>query len=58
MYYREYLEGISQSPIARSLKQEGILLEANKKKWRPKTIKKILQNKRTSVRKNFILQKI
>lgn len=44
--YREYLEGASLLQIARGLEAEGILTAANKKKWRPETIKKILQNEK------------
>ncbi|WP_353892879.1 recombinase family protein [Proteinivorax hydrogeniformans] len=44
--YREYLEGASLLQIARGLEADGILTAANKKKWRPETIKKILQNEK------------
>ena len=42
--YREYLEGASLTQIARSLEKDSILTAANKPKWRPETLKKILQN--------------
>jgi hypothetical protein len=44
--YREYLEGASLVQIARSLEKDGILTAANKPKWRPETLKKILQNEK------------
>ncbi|MDD2627155.1 MAG: recombinase family protein, partial [Candidatus Methanomethylophilus sp.] len=44
--YREYLEGASLLQIARGLESDEILTAANKKKWRPETIKKILQNEK------------
>jgi DNA invertase Pin-like site-specific DNA recombinase len=42
--YREYLEGASLLQITRGLEADGILTAAKKPKWRPKTLKKILQN--------------
>ena len=44
--YREYLEGASLLQIARGLEADGILTAANKPKWRPETLKKILQNEK------------
>lgn len=44
--YREYIEGASLLQIARSLEADGILTAANKAKWRPETLKKILQNEK------------
>ncbi len=41
--YREYLEGASLFQIARNLEADGILTAANKPKWRPETLKKILE---------------
>ena len=44
--YREYLEGASLQQIGRGLEADGILTAANKKKWRPETLRKILQNEK------------
>ena len=44
--YREYLEGASLLQIARGLEADGILTVAGKAKWRPETLKKILQNEK------------
>lgn len=44
--YYEYLEGKSLIQIARSLEADGILTAAGKAKWRPETLKKILQNEK------------
>lgn len=44
--YREYLEGKSLTGIVRDLEKNGILTATNKSKWRPETIKKILQNEK------------
>jgi site-specific DNA recombinase len=44
--YREYLEGASLLQIARGLESDGILTAASKEKWRPETLKKILQNEK------------
>jgi DNA invertase Pin-like site-specific DNA recombinase len=44
--FREYLEGASLLQIARGLEADGILTAANKRKWRPETLKKILQNEK------------
>ncbi|HHY72177.1 MAG TPA: recombinase family protein [Bacillus bacterium] len=45
--YREYLEGASLLQIARGLETDGILTAAGgKSKWRPETLKKILQNEK------------
>ena len=44
--YREYLEGSSLLQIGRGLEEDGILTAAGKKRWRPETIKKILQNEK------------
>lgn len=44
--YREYLEGASLLQIGRSLEADGILTGAGKTKWRPETLKKILQNEK------------
>ena len=42
--YREYLEGGSLLQIGgRGLEADGILTGAGKTKWRPETLKKILQ---------------
>ena len=44
--YREYLEGGSLLQIARGLEADGILTAAGKLKWRPETLRKILQNEK------------
>jgi len=44
--YREYLEGSSLLQIGRSLEADGILTAAGKPKWRPETLRKILQNEK------------
>ena len=44
--YREYLEGASLAQIGKSLEADGILTAAGKAKWRPETLKKILQNEK------------
>lgn len=44
--YREYLEGSSLAQIGKSLEADGILTAAGKAKWRPETLKKILQNEK------------
>lgn len=44
--YREYLEGKSLAGIGRDLEQDGIFTAANKSKWRPETVKKILSNEK------------
>ena len=44
--YREYLEGASLLQIGRGLEAHGILTGAGKTKWRPETLKKILQNEK------------
>lgn len=44
--YREYLEGVSLLQIERGLEADGILTGAGKTKWRPETLKKILQNEK------------
>lgn len=44
--YREYLEGASLLQIARGLEADSILTAAGKAKWRPETLKKILQNEK------------
>ena len=44
--YREYLEGASLLQIAKGLETDGILTAAGKAKWRPETLKKILQNEK------------
>lgn len=44
--YWEYLKGASLLQIARGLEADGILTAANKRKWRPETLKKILQNEK------------
>lgn len=44
--YREYLEGASLKQIGTGLEADGILTAAGKKKWRPETLKKILQNEK------------
>ena len=44
--YREYLEGASLLQIARGLEADGVLTAAGKAKWRPETLKKILQNEK------------
>ena len=41
--YREYLEEASLLQIERGLETDGILTGAGKTKWRPETLKKILQ---------------
>ena len=44
--YREYLEGSSLLQIGRGLEADGILTAAGKAKWRPKTLRMILQNEK------------
>ena len=44
--YREYLEGRSLLQIGRGLEADGILTAAGKAKWRPETLRKILQNEK------------
>ena len=44
--YREYLEGSSLLQIGRGLEADGILTAAGKVKWRPETLRKILQNEK------------
>lgn len=44
--YREYLEGDSLLQIGRGLEADGILTAAGKAKWRPETLRKILQNEK------------
>lgn len=44
--YREYLEGGSLLQIGRGLEADGILTAAGKAKWRPETLRKILQNEK------------
>ena len=44
--YREYLEGANLLQIGKGLEADGILTGGGKKKWRPETIKKILQNEK------------
>lgn len=44
--YREYLEGASLVQIARGLESDEILTAAKRSKWRPESIKKILQNEK------------
>jgi DNA invertase Pin-like site-specific DNA recombinase len=44
--FREYLEGASLLQIARRLERDGVLTAADKNKWRPETLKKILQNEK------------
>jgi site-specific DNA recombinase len=44
--FREYLEGKSLQEIAKGLEADGVLTGAGKKKWRPETIKKMLQNEK------------
>lgn len=44
--YREYLEGQSLVGIGRALEKDGILTAAGKPRWRPETVKKILQNEK------------
>ena len=44
--YRKYLEGESLIQIARGLEAEEILTAEKRKKWRPESIKKILQNEK------------
>ena len=44
--YREYLEGASLAQIGKSLEADSILTAAGKAKWRPETLKKILQNEK------------
>lgn len=44
--YREYLEGSSLLQIGRGLEADGILTAAGKAKWRPETLRKILQNEK------------
>ena len=44
--YREYLEGASLLQIGRGLEADGVLTGAGKTKWRPETLKKILQNEK------------
>lgn len=44
--YREYLESSSLLQIGRGLEADGILTAAGKVKWRPETLRKILQNEK------------
>ena len=44
--YHEYIEGASLLQITRGLEADGIFTAANKQKWRPGTLKKILQNEK------------
>ncbi len=44
--YREYLEGKSLAGIGRDLEKDGVLTAAEKPKWRPETLKKILTNEK------------
>ena len=44
--YWEYLEGASLAQIGKSLEADSILTAAGKSKWRPETLKKILQNEK------------
>lgn len=44
--YYEYLEGASLAQIGKSLEGDGILTAAGKERWRPETLKKILQNEK------------
>lgn len=44
--YREYLEGQSLVGIGRALEKDGILTAAGKPRWRPESVKKILQNEK------------
>src|SRR5699024_11653466 len=44
--YREYLEGARLVQIARGLEADEILTAAKRTKWRPESIKKILQNEK------------
>lgn len=44
--YWEYLEGASLAQIGKILEADGILTAAVKAKWRPETLKKILQNEK------------
>lgn len=44
--YREYLEGQSLVGIGRGLEKDGILTAAGKPRWRPESVKKILQNEK------------
>lgn len=44
--YREYLQGASLKQIGVGLEADGILTAAGNAKWRPETIKKILQNEK------------
>lgn len=44
--YFEYLRGSSLKQIGDGLQKDGILTAAGKAKWRPETIKKILQNEK------------
>ena len=43
---REYLEGQSLVGIGRALEKDGILTAAGKPRWRPESVKKILQNEK------------
>lgn len=44
--YREYLQGKSLVGIGRGLEKDGILTAAGKPRWRPESVKKILQNEK------------
>ena len=44
--FREYLEGASLVEICRGLEADGILTGANKEKWRPETVQKMLRNEK------------
>ena len=55
--YREYLEGASLLQIGRGLEADGILTGAGKTKWRPETLKKILQNEKYIVLLTFSIKR-
>ena len=44
--YREYLEGASLLDICKGLEADGILTGARLPKWRPETVRKMLQNEK------------
>lgn len=44
--YREYLEGQSLVGIGWALEKDDILTAAGKPRWRPESVKKILQNEK------------
>ena len=44
--FREYLDGASLVEICRGLEEDGLLTGAGRKRWRPETVHKMLQNEK------------